>query len=473
MVAGYLLNPSQPSFDAEGLALKYLDRITPKGLSGQGYLNLITELKVVLEKELKEKKLFDLFEATEMPLTGVLAEMELVGISLDSKLLLRLSKEVRKKTAALEKKIYALSGSKFNINSPKQLRVILFDKLMLPVVKKTKTGPSTDEEVLNKLSARHELPALLLDYRQLVKLKTTYIDVLPRIVDLSTGKVHTIFNQCATETGRLSSSNPNLQNIPVKTDIGSRIREAIIPSGKGRLFLSCDYSQIELRILAHLSGDKGLIRAFKEKGDIHKATASIIYSVKEAEVTEGMRDCAKRVNFGIIYGLTSFGLSRDLNIPVDEAQAFIDAYFMRYPGVKEYIEDQIDRAERDGFVTTILGRRRYVPEIRSKNISIRQFAQRQAVNTPIQGSASDLIKLAMVSIHSEIQEKGLDSKMVLQIHDELLFDVPDGELFALANLAKKNMENVLSLSIPIVVDMKKGLNWLAMSVYPETNLYTN
>jgi len=331
--------------------------------------------------------------------------------------------------------------------------------LKLPVFKKSKTGPSTDEEVLRNLSSKHELPKLLLEYRQLMKLKNTYIDVLPQLVDPG-GRIHTSFNQAATETGRLSSSNPNLQNIPIKTEIGKHIRRAIISSDKGGYLISCDYSQVELRILAHLSKDEELISAFKEGKDIHKITASLIYGLQENDVSEPMREVAKRVNFGIVYGQTSYGLSRDLGIPVDGAQGFIDAYFLRYPRVKEYIEKQIEKAESDGYVTTISGRRRYIPEIKNRNQGIRQFAQRQAVNTPIQGSASDLIKLAMIDIHKQLNLKKLKAKMVLQVHDELVFDVSAEELGDLVILVKDRMENVLKLDVPIKVDIKKGKNWL-------------
>ena len=388
--------------------------------------------------------------------------MELYGVKLDLKLLTSLSKELEKRLKSLMRDIYELSGSKFNINSPKQLRVILFEVLKLPVIKRTKTGPSTDEEVLSRLSGRHRLPELLLEYRQLTKLKTTYIDPLPSLVDSRTGRLHTSFNQCATETGRLSSSNPNLQNIPVRTEIGSKIRRGITASDKNGLLVSCDYSQIELRILAHLSKDINLVTAFNSASDIHKITAGLIYGVRESDVTDQMRDTAKRVNFGIVYGLTSFGLSRDLGISIGEAQAFIEAYFLRYPKVRDYIEEEIKIAEKKGFVTTILGRRRYIPEINSKNMSIRQFAQRQAVNTPIQGSASDLIKLAMINIQADIEKKSLRAKMVLQVHDELLFDLPKEELSSLVGLARDKMEKVLKLDVPVVVDIKQGANWLEM-----------
>ncbi|MFA5177927.1 MAG: DNA polymerase, partial [Candidatus Omnitrophota bacterium] len=299
------------------------------------------------------------------------------------------------------------------------------------------------------------------EYRQLTKLKTTYIDVLPELADKDS-RIHTSFNQTGTETGRLSSSNPNLQNIPIKTDIGAKIRKAIIAGSRDNYLVSCDYSQIDLRVLAHLSGDKHLISAFKQGLDIHRATAALIYGVEEKEISSEMRDRAKRVNFGIVYGLTAYGLARDLGVGFEEAQSFIDAYFTRYPGVKEYIEKQIKLAQKQGFVTTILGRRRYIPEISSRNQGVRQFAERQAVNTPIQGSSSDLIKLAMISIDQELKKKKLGSRMVLQIHDELLFDLPKGELRALTVLARQEMENVLKLDVPVKVDVKKGCNWLEM-----------
>ncbi|MBN2830931.1 MAG: DNA polymerase I [Candidatus Omnitrophica bacterium] len=463
MIAAYLLNPSKPGYSLDSLSLEYLDAVVSEAvINGQENISLVKMLKPKLEKELKEKELFKLFTYTEMPLAAVLAEMELYGIKLDLKLFASLSKDLEKRLEKLVRDIYKLSGSRFNINSPKQLRTVLFEDLKLPVVKRTKTGPSTDEEVLNKLSSKHKLPALLLEYRQLTKLKTTYIDALPSLVDKKTERLHTSFNQCVTETGRLSSSNPNLQNIPVRTDIGSKIRSGIIASNKESLLLSCDYSQIELRILAHLSKDKNLIAAFESNSDIHKATASLIYGVGEKDINVKMRDTAKRVNFGIVYGLTSFGLSRDLNISIDEAQAFIDAYFSRYPKVKDYIEEEINKAKEVGFVTTILGRRRYIPEINSKNIAVKQFAQRQAVNTPIQGSASDLIKMAMINIQDEIKKIGLRSKMVLQVHDELLFDLPRAELVSLVSLARDKMEKVLKLDVPVIVDIKKGHNWLEM-----------
>lgn len=463
MVAAYLLNPSRSSYALSDLALENLGEfVRNQSYEPKNALKLVVKLRPVLEEALEKKELLKLFSELEMPLVAVLAQMEQEGIKLDLKLLKDLSSDIEKRLIKLIADIYQSSGTQFNINSPKQLGQVLFEKLKLPVIKKTKTGPSTDEEVLRRLSQEHALPALLLEYRQLTKLKNTYVDALPKLVNPETGKVHTSFNQTGTETGRLSSSNPNLQNIPVKTDIGSKIRQAIIASGAGNCLLSCDYSQIELRVLAHLCGDKTLIRAFHNNEDVHRLTASLIYNISESEVSGNMREVAKRVNFGIVYGQSAYGLSKDLGIPVIQAQDFIDAYFLRYPKVREFITAQIGKARNEGFVTTLMGRRRYIPEINSKNMGIRQFAERQAVNTPIQGTASDLIKLAMVNISEEIKKRNLKSKMILQIHDELVFDLPVEELDLLSGLVKERMEQVRKLDVPIKIDMKKGKNWLDM-----------
>ena len=465
MIAAYLLNPSRSSYALVDLALEYLGEfIRQEKLETKSGLALAVKLKPVLEKALKEKNLLQLFTELEMPLVSVLAQMEQDGIKLDLKLLKELSRDIEKRLIKLIADIYEASGTQFNINSPKQLGQVLFDKLALPVIKKTKTGPSTDEEVLRRLAEKHAIAALLLEYRQLTKLKNTYVDALPKLVNPETARVHTSFNQAATETGRLSSSNPNLQNIPIKTEIGSKIRQAIIASGKDNYLLSCDYSQIELRVLAHLCGDKTLIEAFHNNQDVHRLSASLIYDVSEENVANEMREVAKRVNFGIIYGQSAFGLAKDLGIPVNQAQDFIDAYFLRYPKVRDFIDTQIKKARTEGFVTTLMGRRRYIPEINSKNMGIRQFAERQAVNTPIQGTASDLIKLAMVKISAQIEEKCLKSKMILQIHDELVFDLPAAELSVLTCLVKEIMEHVKKLDVPIKIDMKSGKNWLDMEI---------
>ncbi|MGD0336950.1 MAG: DNA polymerase I [Candidatus Omnitrophota bacterium] len=463
MIAAYLLNPSRASYNLSDLAMDYLgDYFADNEPLPEESLKILTGLRPVLTKQLRDKSLDNLFTSLEMPLADVLAMMESYGVKLDLKVIKDLSQEIEKRMASLIADIYEACGCQFNLNSPKQLREVLFEKLKLPVIKKGKTGPSTDEEVLKNLAISHALPALLLEYRQLAKLKNTYIDTLPDLIDKATGKIHTSFNQTGTETGRLSSSNPNLQNIPVKTDIGRRLRQAIIASAEGNCLLACDYSQIELRILAHLSKDEALAGAFREDLDVHKMTASLIYNVDTQGVTDKMREVAKRVNFGIIYGLTSYGLSRDLGISAEEAQRFIDAYFLRYPGVRRYLDMQIAKARKDGFVTTILGRRRYLPEINNKNQGIRQFAERQAVNTPIQGSASDLIKLAMVDIHRQFLSRRFISAMVLQVHDELVFDVVEKELREVKELVKDRMEHVLELDVPVKVEIKKGKNWLEM-----------
>ncbi len=463
MIAAYVVNPSKSGYSLEDIAWDYLGKsFKAESLNPAQRLALIQELRPKLEKEIEDKSLANLFSRIEMPLVEILGEMEAEGIKIDLKLLKHLSGDLENRLAKLIEEIYGACGCQFNINSPKQLREVLFEKLKLRVIKRTKSGPSTDEEVLTKLAGEHELPRKLLEYRQLAKLKSTYIDALPEMVDAQTGRIHTSFNQTGTETGRLSSSNPNLQNLPAKTALGRRIREAIIAFSPDSVLLSCDYSQIELRILAHFSQDRALISAFNEDKDIHRQTAAKIYGVEEKDVSDAMRNSAKAINFGIIYGLSSYGLSRDLNIKVEDAQRFIDAYFVTYPGVKIYIEEQIARAEKDGFVTTISGRRRYLPDVKNKNQAIRQFAQRQAVNTPIQGSASDLIKMAMVKIYNQMRLEKPDAAMILQVHDELVFNVALSGLKSFSAMVKGNMENVLKLDVPVKVDIKAGKNWSEM-----------
>ena len=461
MLAAYLVNPSRRDYSLESIAGDHLD-INLKEPDSLMALDLVTRLISVLDKEIKDKSLDKLFYQIEMPLVEVLADMEHCGVKVDVGRLKLLSKNIESRLIELIENIYSFSGKQFNINSPKQLREVLFDKLKLPVIKKTKTGPSTNEEVLKKLTKHHKLPQLLLEYRQLTKLKSTYIDSLPQLINSRTGRIHTSFSQVATETGRLACSQPNLQNIPVKTPIGKKVRQAFIAKDRESLLVSADYSQIELRLLAHLSKDKALLDAFHKDKDIHRSTASLIYGIDEAEVTDQMRELAKRINFSIIYGLSPFSLSSDLEISFEEAQGFIDSYFTRYPKAGQFIQDQIGKAKKDGFVTTILGRRRYLPEIRNKNAAIRGFAERQAVNTPIQGSAADLIKLAMIDIFRVIKEKRLTIKMVLQIHDELLFEVDRKELNNHISLIKEKMETVYPLEVPIKVDLAWGNNWLEM-----------
>jgi DNA polymerase-1 len=483
MIASYLLNPSKLNHNLDDISIEYLGHklTTPiQELIGKGKSAITMDrvevdrvcryscedsdvtfrLKKILEKELTKKDLDELFYKVEIPLIEVLAQMEIDGVTIDSVYLKDLSSDMEKKLDKLTKKIYELAGEEFNINSPKQLSAILFEKLKLPVIRRTKTGVSTDEDVLTKLASKHPLPEKLLEYRELSKLKSTYVDNLPELINKATGKIHTSFNQTVTATGRLSSSGPNLQNIPVKTEEGRRIRKAFIPSGKGNVLLSADYSQIELRVLAHFSQDRNLMKAFKDGLDIHSYTAGLVFGINEKEVTKEMRNMAKTVNFGIIYGMSPYGLSQNLGIEVDKAKEFIDAYFERYPDVKQFMEGLLAEAREKGYVTTILGRRRYVPEINSTDMRIRQFAERAAINTPIQGSAADIIKVAMIAIKEKISGKKLSSKMILQVHDELVFDVPKDELEGMYHIVKDGMENVIKLKVPVEAHIETGRNWL-------------
>jgi DNA polymerase-1 len=373
-------------------------------------------------------------------------------------LLKEFSKEVEAQLQQKMDRIYTLAGEVFNINSSQQLGKILFDKLRLPVIKRTKTGYSTDVEVLNKLSLQHDLPLEILGYRNLSKLKSTYIDALPRLIHPKTGRVHTSYNQTVTATGRLSSSDPNLQNIPVRADEGSRIRQAFIPE-KGWTIVSADYSQIELRILAHLSRDKRLMEAFQKDEDIHARTASEIFGVPIEKVTPPMRREAKVINFGIIYGMSAYGLSQQLRSDPKVAQAYIDEYFKKYTGVQTYIEKGLEEAREKGYVTTLLQRRRYLPDIHSSTVAIRQATERMAINTPLQGTAADVIKVAMIHIQNRIEELGLSTKMIMQVHDELVFEVPEEELQKALPLIQKEMETVMDLSVPLKVSIHAGKNW--------------
>jgi len=429
---------------------------------------LLWDMYPALSKEVKEKSLEKLLHEIEVPLAFVLADMEICGVKLDIELLHGLSKECERKIGNLTQQIYRLAGKEFNLNSPKQLSQVLFEDLKLPTIKKTKTGFSTDEGVLTILAPKHEVPALILEYRQLAKLKSTYIDALPALVNPKTGRVHAQFHQTGTETGRLSSSQPNLQNIPIRTELGREIRKAFIPLKSGHGIVAADYSQVELRILAHITRDPGLVKAFQENQDIHAYTASLIFEVPEKDVTPQMRDNAKRVNFGIIYGMSAFGLAKDLGISNENAQEFIDKYFSRYPKVKDFMDNSIRQCQEKGFVTTLLNRRRYIPEINSPNESMRQFAQRQAINTPVQGSAADLMKLAMIDIHRELKKRKLESQILITVHDELVLDVPIKEKQEIVALLRERMEHPfvlpeatqMELSVPIKVSVKTGANWL-------------
>ena len=423
--------------------------------------DITLQLKEILEKEITEKNLDKLFYEMEMPLMRVLATMELNGVRIDSNALKMSSETLTAEMKRIEQEIYGLAGMEFNISSPKQVGEVLFEKLKIDEkAKKTKSGQySTSEDVLEKLRNKHPIVARILDLRGIKKLLSTYIDALPELVNKKTGKIHTSYNQTITSTGRLSSSNPNLQNIPVRDEQGKEIRKAFIPD-EGSTFLSADYSQIELRIMAHLSGDKNMIDAFCSGNDIHAATAAKIYKVPLEEVTKDMRRKAKTANFGIIYGISVFGLSERLNIPRAEAKELIEGYFRTYPDVKAYMDRSISLAKEKGYVETLFGRKRYLADINSQNSVVRGFAERNAINAPIQGTAADIIKLAMIRIQNSIESEHLQAKMILQVHDELNFTVPKNEVETLHRIVVNEMEHVIKLSVPLIADCAEGNNWL-------------
>jgi DNA polymerase-1 len=418
------------------------------------------QLSLVLEKTMAENNLSWLAKTIEMPLVSVLAYMEMEGFKLSKDDLLIYSEILKNQIIIVQNEIYGMAGEEFNISSPKQLGEILFDKLkVINDAKKTKTRQyQTGEEVLSKIADKHPIINKVLDYRALVKLLNTYVDALPLLINNKTGKIHTSFDQASVATGRLSSKNPNLQNIPVREERGREIRKAFVP-GSGNVLVSADYSQIELRLMAHLSNDENMIEAFKRNADIHTATAAAIFNVPDELVTREMRSRAKTANFGIIYGISAFGLSQRLNIPRKEASAFIEGYFKTYPGVKEYMDNSIKEAREKGYVETIMGRRRYLNDINSANAVVRGFAERNAINAPLQGSAADIIKYAMVKIHDQLKDR-FRSKMILQVHDELIFDVVPGEKDALIIMVRDQMESVISLKVPLIVDIGSGNNWL-------------
>ena len=479
-LAAYLLNPTASNLGMHQLAGAYADipiqsdeQIYGKGAKRKlpdsaealyehiaRKARVIYEAKERMEDELEQHGMLGLFYDLELPLSQILGEMETEGIKVDRSKLEKMGVELNERLEELTEEIYALAGGvRFNINSPKQLGEILFDKLNLPVIKKTKTGYSTSAEVLEKLAPQHEIIDKLLHYRQLGKLQTTYIDGLLKVIDADTGKVHTTFQQTITATGRLSSTDPNLQNIPIRLEEGRKIRKAFVPAHEDHVLLAADYSQIELRILAHISEDEGLVEAFRQGEDIHARTAMDIFHVSEDEVTPLMRRQAKAVNFGIVYGISDYGLSQNLNITRKEAKEFIERYFASFPKVKAYMEDVVQQAKKDGYVSTILNRRRYLPEINSRNFNQRSFAERTAMNTPIQGTAADIIKKAMVEIASRLKEEQLTSKLLLQVHDELILEVPKEEVPQMEALVPEVMENAMELRVPLKVDVSYGPTW--------------
>ena len=481
MVAGYLLNPSRRANNLDALAREYLQYtpISYEDVAGKG-AKQITFDQVAVETAttysaedadvallLREKQqpclvehgLDHLFHEVEMPLIDVLAALEMRGIMIDAPYLRDMSMRLQGNMDVLMRDIFQLAGEEFNVNSSQQLQQILFDKLGLPPGKKTKSGGySTDVSVLENLAYEHELPRCILDYRHLAKMKSTYVDALPQLIHPETGRIHTSLNQTITETGRLSSSNPNLQNIPIRSELGREIRRAFI-AAPGHQLVSADYSQIELRLLAHFSEDAVLVDAFQQQQDIHTRTAMEVFDVDTEAVDGDMRRMAKTVNFGIIYGLSPFGLAQRLHIGNDEARRYIDSYFARYPRVKAYLDSIIEQAREQGYVTTLLQRRRYLPDIHHRNRTVRDAAERTATNMPFQGSAADLIKLAMIQLHKQIEDEHLPCTMLLQIHDELLFEIPDNAVDEMIPRIRDSMEHVWPLRVPLTVDVGQGLNW--------------
>ncbi len=483
MVASYLLNPTLRQYTLESLALEHLNHtmIPPTESPGKGRgqisltdspvndvsqyacekADITLKLRQHFAKQLKTTQLHSLFTEVEIPLIYVLMEMEKAGVALDLPFLEDMSREMASKLDQLITRIYEMAGEEFNINSTQQLGQILFEKLKLPRKRRTKTGYSTDVNVLEELAKVHELPRALIEYRELTKLKSTYVDALPKLVNAETGRLHTSYNQTVAATGRLSSSDPNLQNIPIRTEIGRKIRQGFVPSDDRHVILDADYSQIELRIMAHLSGDPVLLEAFQNDEDIHTKTAALVFEVPPEQVTADHRRRAKEINFGIMYGMGEFGLSSRLEISREEARDFITNYFIKYPKVNDFIIRTISEAREKGFVTTMLNRRRYLPDILSNNRGRREFAERTAINTPIQGTAADLIKVAMINIWRRVKTEKLQAKMIMQVHDELVFEVPKSEVETVKKLVKQEMEEAIKLNVPVKVEIGVGPNWLA------------
>lgn len=459
-IASYLLEPSKSDYILREIILEKLsiniDDSDEQCKIKETYC--IKEIYEKLQKEIKEANMEELFYNVELPLTKVLASMECEGFKVDKDRLTEIGEKFKAEIKMLEKEIHKFAGEDFNIKSPKQLGKILFEKLDLPVIKKTKTGYSTNAEVLEKLKDSHPIISKIIDYRQITKLDSTYVEGLKHVID-EDGKIHSSFNQTVTTTGRLSSTEPNLQNIPIKHEMGREIRKVFVANNEESVIFSADYSQIELRVLAHIANDEKLIDAFKHHKDIHTITASEVFRVPVEEVTPLMRSNAKAVNFGIVYGIGAFSLSKDINVSRKEAKEYIDTYFSRYPNVKKYIDDIINKSEQDGFVTTIMNRKRYIPEIQSRNKIVRSFGERLAMNTPIQGSAADIIKLAMVHVYEELIKRNLKSTLILQVHDELILNVYKDELEEVKQMVVEKMEGVMNLLVPLEADVNIGITW--------------
>lgn len=465
VLAAYLLEPSVNSYGIGYLMERYLaeyenpETFEQESVRAAWSASCIRDLYSVLEERLEQNGLKDLYEQIELPLLKVLASMENAGIAVNREALRHMSADLAVQVERLLEEIYALCGATFNVNSPKQLGEILFERLKLPATKKTRRGYSTDAEVLEKLVGEHPVIEKILEYRMLTKLKSTYLDGLEALIHPFSGRIHTNFNQTVTATGRLSSSDPNLQNIPVRTDAGRRIREFFIPSDGYRYLLSADYSQIELRVLAHMSQDKNFVEAFTEQQDIHARTASEVFGVPMELVSDEMRRRAKAVNFGIVYGISDYGLSRDLGVSRKEAGAYIESYFEKCAGVKNFIDQMVEKAHKDGFVTTLFGRKRALPEINSTNYNQRSFAERMAMNTPIQGTAADIIKKAMIDVYAGLKEQNLRSRILLQVHDELVMEVDEDEVDTVCALLRQAMPGAANLSVPLTIDIHLGETW--------------
>lgn len=466
MIAAHLLNPSRTFADiADGAG-----EVLQTALHDDGAAHADATLQIALEaqKKLEERQQFALYEGVEVPLAPILAKMEAAGVAIDPSELRVLGEEIDEAVTRLQRQIFDFAGEEFNIGSPMQLGNVLFGKLQIPGGKKNKTGWATGVEVLQGLAREYPICALVLEWREVTKLKNTYVDVIPQLVDPRDRRLHTVFNQTATATGRLSSTNPNLQNIPVRGELGRRIRRAFVAKDAQHVLLAADYSQIELRLMAHLSGDEAMRRAFEEGQDIHDFTARQIFDVPVGTVVDGnQRRMAKSVNFGLLYGMSDFGLAQRLEIGRAEAREITTAYFARFPSVRDYIERTLEEGRRNGYVATILGRRRYMPALTSSNYMLRSAAEREATNAPLQGSAADLMKLAMVKTARSLHDAGLDATMLLQIHDELIFEVARKDVHALAHLVRTEMENAIALSVPLEVTVKTGSNWYDVEAMTE------
>ena len=452
-LAAYLADPGHNSYALADLSKRYLASTLPTDCEN------IALLAVQLREQLKEYEQLALYEELELPLAPVLAKMELSGITPDMELLAQLNEDMTARIAQLEKQAMEQAGEEFNLKSPKQLGIILFERLQLPVIKKTKTGYSTDAKVLEALEGKHPLIATILEHRKLAKLQSTYLDGLKPLVNAKTGRIHTHFQQTVTVTGRLSSTDPNLQNIPTRTEEGKQIRRIFVPGAGYDYLMSCDYSQVELRILACIAHDELLLDAFRHGQDIHARTAAEVFGVPLAEVTHEMRSRAKAVNFGIVYGISDFGLAKQLDVGRKEAAGYIESYFARYTGVKKYMEDIVAKAREQGYVSTLMGRRRYLPDIRHSNFNLRSFAERTAINTPIQGTAADIMKKAMIDVERALEKAGCRSRILLQVHDELVLEVTEDERERVAELVRATMQAAASLEIPLLADVNFGKNW--------------